>query len=469
MSNGLYPSISRFMGSPAFKLGLITFIVLLLIIPPFFIMDMVATRDMRSRNVASEVAQSWGGPQSFAGPVLIVPFTVRPQPLPPGAVTEPPRPAPDQFAIFLPDQLDIKAKAKSQVLHRAIYEVPVFSTDLAVAGRFSAPDMGLIAGDITAVRWNDAVFALAVPELRGLKQASNLKVSGRGEAGFEPSLGLTANIGSGLHVRLADLKGGAPGILAPLSSAPLAFDFDFTVRFTGSGSLNFGPAGRETTVSLASDWPSPSFNGSFLPEERSVDTTGFTANWRVPHLARSVPQVWVATGPDINLAPLMNYQFGVNLTIPVDFYDLVIRAIRYASMFTIGSFMAVFIMEALSAQRLHPVQYVFTGAALLMFFVLLLSLAEHIGFGPAYWLSALATSLLIAGYVWRAMGSAAKGGIMLAVLLILYGLLYLILRLEDYALLAGAIAGFVMLAAAMFLTLGIDWSGRKTVAAPAAK
>jgi inner membrane protein len=292
----------------------------------------------------------------------------------------------------------------------------------------------------------------------GLKQASKLTIAGRGETGFEPSIGVAASGMSGIHARLIDLKPAAATPAAP-NTAPSAFDFDFTLAFTGSARIDFSPVARETSIALASDWPSPSFMGSFLPVSREVGKAGFTAAWKVPHLARSVPQAWGTDGQDVNLGRLDPYRFGANLYVPVDFYDLVTRAVKYGIMFPMVAFMAVFIMEVLNRKRLHPVQYAFTGVALIMFFVLVLSLAEHIGFAGAYVLSALATSLLIAAYVWRAIGSAAKGGIMLAVLLILYGLLYLILQLEDYALLAGALAGFVMLSAAMFLTLGIDWSG----------
>ena len=212
-------------------------------------------------------------------------------------------------------------------------------------------------------------------------------------------------------------------------------------------------------MALASDWPSPSFSGAFLPVERKIDQHGFTAAWKVPHLARSVPQAWTEGEAEFNLGRLGGTLFGVDLFVPVDFYDLVTRALKYGLMFPTVGFMAVFIMETLVRKRLHPVQYLFTGAALVLFFVLLLSFAEHIGFLRPMSLAASATSLLVAAYVWRAMGSIARGGTMLAVLLILYALLYFILKLEDYALLAGALAGFAMLAAAMFLTLGVDWSG----------
>ena len=463
-TEGLFAGFGRLIRSPAFKLVLIGFLVLLLAIPVFSVWALVAERQSRSSDVEREVARSWGGVQSFAGPFLIVPYTVK-LPTQPGA-NKTIEGTIDRIALFLPDRLDVSAKTASQVLHRSIYEVPVYTAELAARGHFDAPDMSLVAPDVVAVHWSDAALALGLSDVAGLKQASKLKIAGRGEAGFEPSIGVAASNMNGIHARLIDVKPVVPGAPPP-AGVPAAFDFEFTLGFSGSSAIDFSPVARETAVTLASDWPSPSFSGAFLPAAREISKDGFTAAWKVPHLARSVPQAWGADAQDVNLGRLDAYRFGANLYVPVDFYDLVSRAMKYGLMFPLVSFMAVFIMETLSRTRLHPVQYFFTGLALVMFFVLVLSLSEHIGFAAAYVLAALATSLLVAGYVWRAIGSAAKGGIMLAVLLILYGLLYLILRLEDYALLAGALAGFVMLAAAMFLTLGIDWSGGGKAAEPA--
>jgi inner membrane protein len=177
----------------------------------------------------------------------------------------------------------------------------------------------------------------------------------------------------------------------------------------------------------------------------------------VPHLARSVPQAWSLS--EQNLLRMSPYAFGVRFIVPVDFYQLVARAAKYAMMFLGTAFMAVFVLELRSAHSVHPVQYVFVGLAMAFFYVLLLSFSEQIGFLWAYLIASVATCGLISLYVGRVQQSFAKGLIMLVVLTLLYALLYLILQLEDYALLAGAIIGFLMLAAVMFGTLRVNWSG----------
>jgi inner membrane protein len=208
---------------------------------------------------------------------------------------------------------------------------------------------------------------------------------------------------------------------------------------------------------MTSNWPHPSFSGAFLPLERSISSGGFTASWRVPHLARSVPQAWSLAAAGIDR--FRPYQFGVQLYKPVDFYNLVTRAAKYGVLFLALAFMAVFVLELVSERRVHPVQYLFVGLAMVFFYVLLLSLAEQIGFAPAYLLAAATSGGMLSLYVGKVLESRPRGLAMLAIFAVLYGLLYLILSLEDYALLAGAILGFAALTAVMFATLRVDWSG----------
>jgi inner membrane protein len=265
----------------------------------------------------------------------------------------------------------------------------------------------------------------------------------------------------GIHVRLAsaaplfEAAQGASPDAAPKSMRGFSFQFGLTLN--GSSELMFAPVARDTIVGLSSDWPDPSFTGAFLPTDRVINPAMFSARWQVPHLARSIPQAW--TLADQGLERLGTYKFGVRFFMPVDFYQLVTRAAKYAMMFLATAFMAVFVLELRSAREVHPVQYLFVGLSMVFFYVLLLSFAEQIGFLWAYLIAAIATGGLISLYVARVQASLAKGLIMLLVFVGLYGLLYLILRLEDYALLAGAIAGFVMLAVVMFATLQVNWSG----------
>jgi inner membrane protein len=217
-------------------------------------------------------------------------------------------------------------------------------------------------------------------------------------------------------------------------------------------------------VSLSSNWPHPSFSGAFLPDDRAVTTAGFTAAWNVPHLARSVPDAWSLL--DGGLERLQPYSFGVTMIDPVDFYSLVNRASKYGIMFVALAFMAVFCLELISGRQVHPVQYLFTGISLVFFYVLLLSLAEHLGFTQAYLAASVATAAMLAVYVGAAMTSVVSALVMLMVFAATYVILYLILQLEDYALLAGAVLGFLALAIVMFVTLRVDWSGGSVRAIP---
>ena len=449
-------ALRRILNSPGFKFFLICGLVLLLLVPLLLVWALVDERQQRADSVRQEVAHEWGGPQRIVGPVLIVPYTVLHVT---GQGDKRVEEVQERRAVFLPQTLNITGNAATKVLHRSIYDVAVYTGALEFEGRFDVPDMNEIAADVHGVRWRDAVLALAISDVSGLKTAANLLIDGEMTIPFEPSLGVPG-ARDGIHARLTtatSLSGGA----APAPGAPSlqAFTFKFGLTFNGSSELTFAPVAQETRVSLSSDWPDPSFTGAFLPTDRALEPAKFSARWLVPHLARSIPQAW--SHFDQGLERIDPYQFGVRFIVPVDFYQLVTRAAKYAMMFLATAFMAVFLLEVASGRQVHAVQYLFVGFAMILFYVLLLSLAEQIGFLWSYLIAAAATSGLISLYVARVQASPFKGLVMLAVLFLLYGLLYLILRLEDYALLAGAIAGFLMLAVVMFSTLKVDWSGEK--------
>ena len=442
-------SAGRVARSPAFKFFLIAFLILMLLVPLLIVGGLVSERESRAQSVTADVARTWGGMQQLTGPYLVVPYTVRVDVQEGDKVIQRTL---ERRAVFLPDELTFTADAKSGVLHRSIFDVNVYTATVAVAGRFAAPDLAEVAPDALSVRWQDAIFALALNDVSGLKDAAMLSINGQDKLPFQPSLGVPAANLNGIHAKLAS----APSATAS-DGKVAAFDFHADLHFTGSSSLNFAPAARETRVELTSDWPHPSFNGAFLPIERTVKADGFSAKWRVPHLARSVPQSW--TTMDSGLDRFLIYQFGVSLNQPVDFYGLVMRAVKYGVLFLAIAFMAVFVLELLSKKRVHAVQYVFVGLAMVFFYVLLLSLAEHLGFAMAYVIASTATGGMLALYVAKSLGSASSGVLMAIMFALLYGFLYLVLQLEDYALLAGALLGFAALTAVMFATLKVDWSG----------
>ena len=442
-------SLARAARSPAFKFLLICFLILLLLVPLLIVLGLVSEREGRAGEVRREVARTWGGPQQVSGPFVVVPYTVRLETRDGDKRVEQVQ---ERRAVFLPEELTVKGRSTSQVLHRSIYEVNVYTATVALEGRFAAPDMADVDPGAIGVRWRDATVVLGLGDVSGLKEAAALKISGEQDLPFAPSLGLPAANVNGIHVKLA----GAKSILPADEAPPRPFPFRIDLVFSGSSTLSFAPAARETRVALASDWPHPSFSGAFLPAERTVTDQGFTASWRVPHLARSVPGAWsLAEAPIDRFGP---YQFGVTFYQPVEFYDLVSRAVKYGVLFLGLGFMGVFVLELWSPRRVHPVQYLFVGLAMVFFYVLLLSLAEHTGFAAAYLAASAATGGMLSLYVAKAFESARTGLAMLALFAAIYAFLYLILTLEDYALLAGALLGFAALTGIMFATLKVDWS-----------
>lgn len=448
-------ALRQLLRSPGFKFFVIAALILLLAIPLLLVWLIIEERSQHANAVATQIAAEWGETQRINGPFLVVPYTVS------RTITQGDKlieEIQERRAIFLPSRTTIAGKAVPKVLTRSIYTVTVYQSALQVSGRFEAPNLAELVSDAKDVRWQDAVLAVGIADVSGLKSTAAVKIDGANERAFDPSLGMPGYNLQGIHARVGDATAATTG------SGLRAFDFTFALELDGSSGMFFAPIARDTIVTMDSPWPHPSFTGSFLPTERKITADSFSARWQIPHLARSVPHGWTMAatgeygdGPEQRLSP---FGFGVNFYVPVDTYDLASRAAKYALMFLATAFMAVFLMEMRSGRSVHAVQYLLVGIAMVFFYVLLLALAEHVGFATAYVSAAAATSTMLALYIAKAQASVLKGAVMLGVLAALYTLLYMILRLEDYALLAGAIGGFVMLTIVMFATLKVDWNGR---------
>jgi inner membrane protein len=230
--------------------------------------------------------------------------------------------------------------------------------------------------------------------------------------------------------------------------------FEMNITLNGSESLFFIPAGKSTYVHLTSDWNTPSFDGSLITDDNTVNDEGFSAEWNVLDLTRSYPQKW--TGSDFQ-QKIKESAFGVNLLIPVDIYQKATRSVKYALLFICLTFLVLFFIEIKSNKRIHPVQYLLTGAALVVFYSLLIALSEHTGFAIAYTISAIATVGLITAYVQMIFQDIRNSIITLIILATLHGFLYAILHLADMALLIGNIGLFIILALVMFFSRKIDW------------
>jgi inner membrane protein len=354
-----------------------------------------------------------------------------------------------RHAYAHPEQLTIEATATPEIRHRSIYPVIVYRTTVRMKGTIAPPDLGKLNAAPVAVHWDRAATTVEISDLRGTLAVSPLLVGDR-PVTLEPTAE-TAVFDSGV-------RGSTP--LAPDATAPIAFSIDLTLA--GSEALRFLPTGKATTVRLGSGWPDPGFSGAFLPTSRSTTAQGFDAQWQVSYLARAFPHAWLAGTVDHTTLRHQRRQstFGVTFVQAVDHYQQTERAVKYGLLFVLLTFTVFLLWELLRNLRLHAVQYLLIGAALVVFYLLLLSLAEHMAFALAYGIAAGATIALVATYAASVLAAGLRGALGIgAWLTALYGVLYVLLQLEDVALLVGSVFVFAMLAAVMFLTRRIDWSG----------
>ncbi|HEX4960829.1 MAG TPA: cell envelope integrity protein CreD [Thermoanaerobaculia bacterium] len=435
----------RFRDSAVVKMAAIGGLIVMLLIPLGMVSSLVSERQSRRQQMAKEVSDSWGRPQVLAGPVLTVPYLVYTR-NEKGVVTD----TSTCFARFLPETLKIEGNVDTERRNRGIFEVAVYRTALHWTGTFQRPSFEDWHVPPQDVLWRDAYLAIGVPDMRGITSGVSL-AWGRRTLQLAPGGGEPELWQSGLKVPVPDLAEGKPGDL-------YAFGFDLGVN--GSDALSFLPFGKETSVALKSNWPSPSFNGEFLPAQRAVRGTGFEALWHVSWFGRSYPQQWRESEAK-ELAPAATLEasaFGLQLFQPVDAYQKTERSVKYGVLFLVLTFLTFFLYEQFNPFSLHPVQYLLVGFALCLFYLLLLSISEHSPFGFAYLVASVATVLLIGGYSVAVLRGALRAFLMTVVLGTLYGYLYVLLQLEDYALLLGSIGLFLILALVMYLTRRIDWS-----------
>lgn len=451
MGRAVSGNFARFLRSPSFKFVLIGFLVFAISVPLALVWVMLSERQNRAGTVQSEIASDWGRGQRIIGPYFIVPYTAKTTVIDAGKQVEVER---ERFAIFLPDSFNASAEANTEIRKRSIYNVTVYRSNITMEGRFPEVNIALLDANAVSARWQDAFLAVGISDVSGLKNNVELETDSLKGIPFEPSIGIEGMGYPGIHARIH--PGNEQTNNSLKSSSPM--NYKIGLALNGSSFLRFAPVGRESSVLVKSDWPHPSFIG-FLPASRTIANTGFTAEWRIPHLARSVPQSWSEGRQNITLDRFTNADLGVNLYVPVDFYSLVERSLKYGFMFIATVFGGVFVMELLSKRRVHPIQYIFVGLSVTTFFVLLLALSEHLGFARAYIAASATTSMMISLYVGKVFDSVYRGLVMLGIFVILYGLLYFILQLEDYALLAGALVAFALLTATMFATLRVNWAG----------
>lgn len=428
------------------RMLVVGFLLLVLLIPLEFVKSLINERAYRQEEVVREINEKWGNEVLLSGPILKIPYKV---------ISEEKifneksnsyytkTKESIENAYFFPDKLNIISQVDTKPLNRSIYESVVYSATIDVKGNF--PKIDFSDTDIAEenILWEKATVLLKTSNLKGIKTTPVVNLA-------PEALSMTPQYSTDyLNTIQSNYIANAKEIFA----APLSFSFD--LKINGSESLKFLPIGKETDATMKSNWHSPSFDGNFLPEDtnKEISKDGFTANWRILQINRQFEQSFFGHLPDLSASA-----FGTKLIIPVDEYQKSERTAKYGFM-VIGLTLLVFLLiQLVSKIYIHPFQYVMIGLALVMFYTLLISISEHSNFFKAYAIAAVSVLALITVYS-RAILKGFKFPLLIcASLASLYGFIYVIIQLENYALLAGSIGLFLILAIIMFASRRIDWN-----------
>lgn len=424
------------------KVLFIGLLMLILLIPTLMTAFLVQERKSRQGEASREVMASWATEQVVGGPVLVVPYEVdeySAHDVNGYSIKQ----TKTYYAYFLPETLKVEGDVKVEERARGIFKVPVYTTQVQMSGGFNKPDFSSLDIIPKKIHWEKSFLRLGLSDLKGIRESLQVDWDGKILA-FQPGskAGVFLKESVELPLNLASLQ-------------PTQHSFQASFKLAGAESLSFLPLGKESEVKLTSNWPHPQFMGEFLPESRQVGEKGFEAKWKVVEMARGFPQVF--SDQDSCSHNSERKYFGARFVKPIDIYSLSDRSLKYAMLFIFFTFISFFLFEILGKLRIHPIQYLLVGLALCVFYVLLLSLSEHFSFAWAYAAATFGTVGLISFYVSVVLKKKTRVLLMSALLSGLYAFLYVLLQLEDFALLIGALGLFTMLASVMFLTRKINW------------
>jgi inner membrane protein len=428
---------------------MVSLLTLVLLLPLQYVKSLIWERQELQKNVTNELAEQWGGDVYFYGPILKVPYKVITETEITDRATKQVtvrRTAETDYAYFFPDELKAKANVTTDKKNRGNYESTVFSSTMNFNGYYPTPSFNGRNIAPENIMWDKATVLIRTGGLKSIKGAVAIKLNGIAHA-FEPVAkedGNNAFSSSSLEtlpINLTDTVG-----------KRIAFNLD--INYDGTQQISIVPIGKLTEASMASNWPHPDFNGGFLPYTKDIkeDGSGFTASWKVSHLNRAFSQQYFTSLPD-----LAHYAFSTNFIIPNDQYQQNERAAKYGFLVIGLTFVIFFLIQTISKISIHLFQYGMIGVALIMFYTLLISITEHSSFAFAYLISGVAVVVMISLYSISILKNIKFPAFIAASLTALYTFIYVIIQLENYALLAGSIGLFFILGAVMYASRKIDW------------
>jgi len=413
--------------SVTLRIIIIVVLIALLLIPLVMVQSLIRERQSYRDEAVNDIYQSWAYNQVIGGPVLTLEKEFQKE-----------KENGEKYSVlhkqyFLPNKLEVNCELVPEIRYRGIYEVVLYSAKVNIKGFFNYTEFSEMTKD------REGYLSFSISDLRGIRENINLKWS---DLNYEVNPGLKSK----------DIFKNGFYSSVRLNNVQNKYEFDLQILLKGSEALEFIPLGQMTDVKVNSKWTNPSFIGSFLPSERKINSDGFAAQWNINHFNRDYPQVWGNRNYDVYPS-----SFGVKLLMPVDEYQKTMRTSKYGIMIIMLTFVTFFMIEVFSKKAIHPIQYSLIGLSLVLFYSILLSISEYIVFQYSYILSAVLIIGLISLYV-RSIYSNLKIGLTIGTLLLLfYGFMYVILQLQDYSLLLGNIALFIILAAIMYITRKINW------------
>lgn len=431
--------------STVIKGVIILVLTVLLLIPVTMVQSLIEERASLKDAVAEEISSAWGGRQVLTGPILVVPYEKK------TLITTTKNEKGEEnyitsigYAHFMPDNYNVNSEVKTEERSRSIYNVLVYQSDNNISGTFVFPKIEELGIAEESVKWDNAYMIIGIPYMQGIKNEIDFKINGKS---YESTPGVKRNsvIASGLTVNIP---------LQELRNQDL--NFSFYLNLNGSERFNVSTIGKQNTIKMNSNWGIVSFIGESFPQ-REIDKSGFTAEWNVFDYNRNQPQMWTITNESVVSVDERLSSVGVELMFSVDQYQMSMRSAKYAIMFILLTFAIFFLVEVITKTRIHPVQYTLVSFALILFYTLLIALSEHIGFQLAYLIAAIAIVMMITLYVktifkkWSY--TLAMGGFVT----LTYVYLYVILQLENIALLIGSVGLFITLAAIMFALRKVSW------------
>lgn len=413
-------------GSVSSRFVAVAVVIVVSMIPLGLVRCTLDDREYYHDEAIRDILAAWGGQQRIAGPIMIIPIDA-------GESDE------EHYVAIMPERIDVVVDTRYELRRRGIFETPVFSADITAEGAFAPLNLEELRNRFGGLRLDLASLAIGVSDRRGIRDATLVWREG------EVALNATSGHGPG------PIQGGLEGELPETAALGGAFSLNMDLR--GMERFSVVPVGDVSTVAMQSTWPHPSFDGGLLPDTRDITTDGFTASWTARDLARGFSSVMrISSGDKVYFA---GKDLGFSVFEPVDLYSSVERSIKYGVLFVVLTLVSVLCLELSTGIRFHFVQYGVTSVALVLFFLTLLALAEHIGFTLGY----VAAAFVLTGMIgWYSYGSTGNRRLAIAAfgwLAVLYAGLYTLLRLESFALLVGTVVLLAALGMTMRVTRGL--------------